>query len=342
MNEQQRMLADTVGRLFPGIAAEQRGHGARGDFAGAWERVRELGIDEVLVPEEAGGFGGNWQDAAVVMHACGQHALPLPVAETLVARKLLCGTDIAAPPGAAITLAACAGASVAPGGVTLRLSSVPWGGGEACVLTAFEHEGVEYLALYDTAAASQRRARDCAASEPRFDLVLDESALLASSRCEHARRDLRACGALLRAVQTGGALQGALALTIAHVNERVQFGRALSKFQVVQHQLALLAEEAAAVSCAAGAACLAADTGDATLAIACAKLRANRSVHQATSIAHQLHGAIGFTREHALHHFTQRLWAWRSDFGNDRFWADSLGRMVTRGGASNLWSRVTG
>ena len=97
MNEQQRMLADTVGRLFPGIAAEQRGHGARGDFAGAWERVRELGIDEVLVPEEAGGFGGNWQDAAVVMHACGQHALPLPVAETLVARKLLCGTDIAAP-----------------------------------------------------------------------------------------------------------------------------------------------------------------------------------------------------------------------------------------------------
>ena len=226
--------------------------------------------------------------------------------------------------------------------MTLRLSSVPWGGGEACVLTAFEHEGVEYLALYDTAAASQRRARDCAASEPRFDLVLDESALLASCRCEHARRDLRACGALLRAVQTGGALQGALALTIAHVNERVQFGRALSKFQVVQHQLALLAEEAAAVSCAAGAACLAADTGDATLAIACAKLRANRSVHQATSIAHQLHGAIGFTREHALHHFTQRLWAWRSDFGNDRYWAQTLGRMVAHGGASNLWSRVTG
>ena len=59
-------------------------------------------------------------------------------------------------------------------------------------------------------------------------------------------------------------------------------------------------------------------------------------------IAHQLHGAIGFTREHALHHFTQRLWAWRSDFGNDRYWADSLGRLVARAGASNLWSRVTG
>ncbi len=111
MNEQQRMLADTVERLFPGIAAEQRGHGARGDFTGAWERVRELGIADVLVPEEAGGFGGNWQDAAVVMHACGRHALPLPVGETLVARKLLCGTDIAAPPGAAISMAACAGAT---------------------------------------------------------------------------------------------------------------------------------------------------------------------------------------------------------------------------------------
>ena len=68
MNEQQRMLADTVERLFPAIAAEQRGHGARGT-----SRVRgsgcanALGIADVLVPEEAGGFGGNWQDAAVVM-----------------------------------------------------------------------------------------------------------------------------------------------------------------------------------------------------------------------------------------------------------------------------------
>ena len=97
------------------------------------------------------------------------------------------------------------------------------------------------------------------------------------------------------------------------------------------------------MSCAAGAACLSLDTaGDTELAIACAKLRANRAVHQATSIAHQMHGAIGFTREHALHHFTQRLWAWRSEFGNDRYWAGRLGREVARAGAQALWPRITG
>jgi len=55
-----------------------------------------------------------------------------------------------------------------------------------------------------------------------------------------------------------------------------------------------------------------------------------------------MHGAIGFTREHALHHFTQRLWAWRSEFGNDRYWAGRLGREVARAGAQALWPRITG
>ena len=34
-------------------------------------------------------------------------------------------------------------------------------------------------------------------------------------------------------------------------------------------------------------------------------------------IAHQVHGAIGFTDRYALHHATLRLWAWREEFGNE-------------------------
>jgi acyl-CoA dehydrogenase len=52
-------------------------------------------------------------------------------------------------------------------------------------------------------------------------------------------------------------------------------------------------------------------------------------------------GAIGFTREHALHHLTQRLWAWQADFGNDRHWSTHLGQLVARHGAANLWPGIT-
>lgn len=339
MNEQQRLLAETVDGLFPELAGSLRGHGASGSREAAWAQVAELGIPDVLLPEEAGGFGGGWQDARVVLHAIGAHALPLPLAETLLARTLLHGTAITAPAGpVTVARASCAGNG---NDLRLALQRVPWGEGDVPVLTAFASEGQEWLALLDPSKALARTPRESVSSEPRCDLLLDAGAIVARSPRANACRELLERGALLRAVQAGGALQGALSLTVAHVNERVQFGRALAKFQAVQHQLALLAEEAAAVGCAAAAACAALDRGEAGFAIACAKLRANRAAHPATSIAHQMHGAIGFTREHALHHYTQRLWSWRSDFGNDSLWARQLGALAAQAGAAGLWSRIT-
>ena len=76
--------------------------------------------------------------------------------------------------------------------------------------------------------------------------------------------------------------------------------------------------------------------------IAAAKLRANQAIGSATAIAHQVHGAIGFTREYALRGATQRLWSWRSEFGNDRYWSDRLGRAVIERGADAFWDDLTG
>ena len=59
------------------------------------------------------------------------------------------------------------------------------------------------------------------------------------------------------------------------------------------------------------------------------------------AIAHQVHGAMGFTHEHSLHHATRRLWSWREEFGNEAVWAARLGKMVTRHGADGLWPFIT-
>ncbi len=58
---------------------------------------------------------------------------------------------------------------------------------------------------------------------------------------------------------------------------------------------------------------------------------------EGAAIAHQVFGAIGFTQEHILHRYTQRLWAWRDQFGTESEWAERIGRHVAGEGADELW-----
>jgi alkylation response protein AidB-like acyl-CoA dehydrogenase len=60
------------------------------------------------------------------------------------------------------------------------------------------------------------------------------------------------------------------------------------------------------------------------------------------ALAHQVHGAIGFTEEHPLRHSTTRLWAWRDEAGNEEEWSAGLGRHVLDAGADGLWPLITG
>ena len=109
----------------------------------------------------------------------------------------------------------------------------------------------------------------------------------------------------------------------------------------MQQQLAVFSCEVAAVGYSSRAAFGAATIGDAAFEIAAAKLRANIAIDSCTAIAHQVHGAIGFTHEHDLRHFTQRLWSWRSEFGNDRHWSAQLGSAVIARGADAFWADLT-
>ncbi|HEY0484344.1 MAG TPA: acyl-CoA dehydrogenase family protein, partial [Kofleriaceae bacterium] len=153
---------------------------------------------------------------------------------------------------------------------------------------------------------------------------------------------LCAMGAVARACQIAGALQGILARSVAYAGERVAFDRPIAKFQAIQHALARLAGEAAIALAASGSAADALDAGTADadgllLEVAGAKIRAGEAAAAGAAIAHQVHGAIGFSIEHPLHLFTRRLWAWRDDFGSESAWAVRLGAHVARRGADALW-----
>src|SRR5207247_8838313 len=71
-----------------------------------------------------------------------------------------------------------------------------------------------------------------------------------------------------------------------------------------------------------------------------AKVRCSEAAEKAAAIAHQVHGAIGFTIEHILHRYTLRALAWRDDFGSESYWAVELGKLVAARGADELWPLV--
>jgi alkylation response protein AidB-like acyl-CoA dehydrogenase len=160
-----------------------------------------------------------------------------------------------------------------------------------------------------------------------------------TASAEHVRR----LGAFTRAALMSGALQHILAITVEYARERIQFGRAIGQFQAIQQELAILAGETAAAQAAADAAAAAIDAhdGSAALAVAVAKMRVGEAAGRGSKIAHQVHGAIGFTHEHELHYRTRRLWAWRDEVGSETWWAARVGEAVLARGAAGLWPLLT-
>src|SRR3546814_14166578 len=70
-----------------------------------------------------------------------------------------------------------------------------------------------------------------------------------------------------------------------------------------------------------------ADSGSPELAIMAAKIKTGIAAGKIASLAHAVHGAIGFTHEHPLHHYSRRLWSWRSEFGSHGHWRSEARRV---------------
>jgi acyl-CoA dehydrogenase len=152
-------------------------------------------------------------------------------------------------------------------------------------------------------------------------------------------------GAVARSLQIAGSLESMLDISVRYSNERVAFEKKISKFQAVQHNLARLAGETAAAMTAASSAAdtvaNAAGFDDAVfLEATAAKIRCAEAAEKGAAIAHQVHGAIGYTLEHVLHRYTMRALAWRDDFGHESYWAVELGKRVAARGADELWPLV--
>lgn len=358
-NDIRTLLADVATRLFTDHVNPKMLAAAKQDgwSAALWHELEQAELPLVGVPEAAGGAGGSLSDVAAILRIAARHAAPVPLAETLLAGWLLAGAGLSVPRGPlSIGPVLDEKLTAAKDGANWRVSGtlqrVPYARiAQHLALLAQSSTGPMVL-LVDAKQCGITAGRNLG-NEPRDTVILNKVTAIAAATAGTGvtHNSLRARGALLRAVQIGGALEHALQLACTYAGQRVQFGRKIAQFQAIQQELARCGGEvAAAVAAALSAAGIVErleNTNDPAaaqqmlLAVAGAKIRTADAASVAVAIAHQVHGAIGVTDEYALHHVTLRALAWREEFGNEAWWSMRLGHAMLAGGADAYWAALS-
>ncbi len=354
-HEMHAMVAESVERLFGDLVTPStlEDFASKGAYTELWQACIDAGLDRATAHEAYGGIGAAFTEAAALLQAVGYHAAPVPLADSLVAHALLASADIM-PPDAGLLVPLDiqeptevrwqrARARAGQGTLAAQVANVPWGRvaqwGVACIDAP---EGCHTLLVDLRGDCIRRTPRPQMAHEPHADLLLEGAEVIAAASCAEAAgvSRPRMMGALARSAQIVGALERVLALGVAYANERVQFGKPIGQNQSLQQMLAAVGGQVAAARTAVRVAC--STPAPQAFDVAVAKVRTGEAAGIAAANVHQVHGAIGVTAEHVLHHFTQRLWAWRAEYGSDAHWARELGRGTIAAGPKALWPGIVG
>jgi acyl-CoA dehydrogenase len=335
-------------RLFRGVfnrSAVRRS--ATGEFlAEEWRALAEAGLPLAMVPADRGGAGLEVADAADLLRLVGHWAAPVPLSEMMLGAALLAraGLDIGE---GIVTIAPPANAKVCLARedgrwrLTGEVRRVPWARHCEAVVVAVEFD--DQLNIVRLPLERCRIAHGAnLAGEPRDDIAFEtviEPADVAPIKAL-SLSDVHAAGAALRCVMIGGAANRVLDLSVAYSLEREQFGRRIAAFQAVQQNLAIIAGQAAICRAAGDLAAQSILEPGGDFPIAIAKARIGEAASDAAHLAHQVHGAMGFTDEYDLHLFTKRIWAWREEFGAEAEWARFVGQ-TTLAAEANAWAVIT-
>lgn len=334
-----------ISELIHSVLTDARENGGHGDLTGGptdldrdlWATLTETGLAALTAEESLGGSEATWFEAAVLASATAATAARVPVVEhDLLALWLLARAGLPAEDGirtVAILDADGRADGVAWAGQTDRIV-VAWPSGDAYAVA--DLTGDQVRVTPQTVPGNRPTGR------VEVELADLDGAPVATTVIDRFRQR----AALARALQICGTLEQVLQVTITHVTERVQFGRPLAKFQAVQNLVTDIATETALARSATDAALLSAvnsdwESPDLGFAIAAARSCCGHAATVAVRNAHQALGAIGTTKEHQLHEFTQPALAWRSEYGTTVEFDKRLTTYAVAAGATGIWDLLT-
>jgi alkylation response protein AidB-like acyl-CoA dehydrogenase len=340
LTEEQEMVRDTFARFLDENSSTQRVRAAIAPDSATpgfdpqlWKGLAELGAFAMRVPEDAGGMGMGLFDAALLMEEAGRTLVSGPLAEALVAGRLL--GQLAWEANAELLGRMLAGDTV----VTIALHDVAsepvqWlaGGSVADAVIARKGDEVLLIALPE----GQHRGEDNLASTPlaEVDLGALGGATLASggdavARFEAAVEEWK----LLIAAGLGGLGREALRLASAYACERKQFGQLIGTFQGISHPLAdRLCDVDGAKFLVWKAIRDLYDNSDAAApAISLALWWAAKAAAEAVGQALHTFGGYGLTTEYDIHLYNLRAKAWPLVFGDPQRMLEEAGRRLYAG-----------
>ncbi|MFT3854972.1 MAG: acyl-CoA dehydrogenase family protein [Ilumatobacteraceae bacterium] len=318
--------------------------------ADLWARLADAGIPAIGIDEAAGGSGGSFLDAVLLVPLFGRYAAQVPYVETVLANWV----------GAQAGLGPATGpASIAIGGDQLRaeangdllvidgsVTRVPWASAADELAVVVPVGDRCCCARVDVSRATVERGENLA-GEPRDTVSFDAltvgrgewSELPPPVSIDVVERWL----ALLRCLQVAGACQAVTDLTLRYAGDRVQFGKPIRTFQAVQRHLVALAAEASLASISSEVAARIASSvdSDAEFVVGSAKIVSCRAARDVAAAAHQVHGAIGMTSEYPLGRLTRRLWSWTSEAGGEASWSRRLGLLLVGRERLDAWTLLT-
>jgi alkylation response protein AidB-like acyl-CoA dehydrogenase len=350
LTEDQRLIQSAARELLDSRAAAAGARAVADEPAGysakLWKEITELGWTGLALPEESGGVGEGFLELCLIIEELGRSRVPTPLVATAACCGmpiLACGTETQR----AEWLGAIAGGQVmsyVAGGndgdsdgdsrdVTARRSGdgvvldgeasfVPYAEAAGTLLVTARDEDGPVAVLVDAAAPGVSRERQDVVADPayrvRFASVAVPGARVLGGA--DAAAAIIAYGTAAVCAEMVGGAQGVLDMTVAYAREREQFGQPIGAFQAVAHHCADMAIDVLASRFIAYEAIWRLASGlDATVELSLAKSWVSDAYQRVCALGHQVHGAIGFTAEHDLHHYSRHALASALAFGDAGF-----------------------
>ncbi len=360
LTEDQELIQDTARKFLHSRMGSANirsmSNDPKGFSQGLWDEITEQGWVGLMLPQAYGGSGSGFFETCLLAEQLGWHAVPSPFVPTVLGGLVISqfgtpaqkdewlpsicqGRIVSYVPPASLGQWADSESSVIATrtGNQIRLDGsaffVPFAHVASEILIAAKwssHEDSKHVVLLldQNAPGLVQTAVETVGSDRPHHLeltgvVVPETRILgAGDKGSDVLNALLTWGASATAVQMAGSAQRVLDLSVEYVRQRQQFGRPIGSFQAVQHHCANMAIDVLTARFLAYEAAWRLSAGlSADTEVSMAKAWTSDSYRRVMALAHQVHGAIGFTKDHDLHFFLRDALAASVQFGeSDVHW----------------------
>ena len=293
-----------------------------------WSEICALGWPSLVVPEAHGGLGLGMLASCAIAEVAGRALMPEPLVQAWLAASLIKGPLLEAHlSGNTLVLPAWAGDRDAACAADDMVASEGKLTGTKHYVTAAH--GASSFAVINKSGAWLVDAKEPGVAVDILEtqdgghlgvLKLDAATAEKLDVAPPFIRDAFAAATLHTAAYLLGVIDGTFEKTIEYLQTRVQFGKTIGSFQVLQHRAVDLRLQLeltrASVEEAAARWDGAPGTAGALAAVSRAKARASNAAILVTREAIQLHGGVGFADEHDIGLFLRKAMVIAPQFGS--------------------------